>query len=322
MSTHDAATLDVAQLPIIDIGRMDSGSAAERKAVGEAIRAACLDTGFFYAANHGVPQKLIDRTFAEAKRFFALPMDVKLAMDRAKSRANRGYEPFAGQTHTGGTPDRKEGVYFGIERPEPAGGVAKFSQGPNQWPPGIPGFREAMEEYFAAMMVAGRRLWRALALSVELPEDYFADGLDDPIALLRLLHYPPQPANPDPGEKGCGEHTDFGAFTMLMQDDNGGLQLYERQRGWVHARPIAGTYVVNLGDMIARWTNDRFKSTQHRVINVSGRDRYSIPFFFNVNADHVVECLPTCHDAADPPRYPPVVVSDYMTRRYRETYGN
>ncbi len=305
------------EMPVIDVATLiDPAGIA-------ALHRACTGTGFFYVANHGVPEALIRDTLLEAKKFFALPLEQREAVSLTRSSCNRGYEALKAQTLEAGTPpDLKEGFYIGNElaadHPNVLAGF--FNQGPNQWPAGQPGLRAVMETYFATLTRLAARLMGAMALSLGLPGDYFAPLCEDPMAVLRLLHYPPQPPNPLPDEKGCGAHTDWGCLTLLWQDDAGGLQV--RVGGeWVDAPPIPGTFVVNIADMFARWTNDLYRSTLHRVVNVSGRDRYSIPFFFEGNPQHVVSCLPGCSAADNPPRYQPTTVSDHLQAMYQKTYA-
>ncbi len=324
-ASTDARTVDHGQLPIIDIGPLRTGSEAERRAVGDALRAACLDKGFFYVCNHGVPERLQSRVFAASQSFFDQPMEAKQRVDKRLSPANRGYEPLRGQTLEPGTPpDLKEGFYIGedLSPADPRVLAGRFNQGPNLWPEGVSDFREAMSEYYDAMVELNGVIMRGLALSLGLPEDYFQDFCRDPIATLRLLHYPPQPPQPAPGEKGCGAHTDFGGITVLMLDENPGLQVWDAQgECWIHADPVPGAFVVNLGDMIARWTNDRYRSTLHRVVNTSGAERYSVPFFFSGYPDHEVRCLPGCLAAGETPRYAPTTVEQHLKAMYEKTYG-
>jgi len=175
-----------------------------------------------------------------------------------------------------------------------------------------------MMAYFAAMSAVGARLMRGMALSLNLEETALDSFTHRPLATLRLLHYPP--SRPDvPDEMGAGAHTDFAGLTLLLQDEVGGLQV-KSDTGWIEAPPIPGAYIVNLGDMIARFTNDRYRSTLHRVINRSGRERYSVPFFYTGKPDFEVRCVPTCLDVGQTPKYPPILVEDHLKSMYAKTY--
>jgi isopenicillin N synthase-like dioxygenase len=268
---------------------------------------------------------LISDVIKQSKQFFALPLDEKLALDLRKSSCKRGYDPIGGQTlEADAPPDLKESFYVGVEgaTDDAAGPGAAF--GPNQWPDSLPSFRAPMETYHAAMYALSADVMRAIALSLDVEENYFDRFCDGALANLRLLHYPPQPANPRPGEKGCGAHTDFGGITLLHQDSPG-LQVFMGEpadggAGWVDATPMPGAFLVNLGDMIARWTNNRYRSTLHRVINLTGTARYSLAFFYSGNPECQVECIPTCLAAGETPRFPAITVAAHMSERYRTTY--
>lgn len=324
-SALDAVRLSGSSLPVIAVGGLSSSDPTRRRAVGVELRAACLDKGFYYVSEHGIPAGLIDAVFEEAKRFFDQSMDAKTAVDKTRSFCNRGYERLRAQTlEAGAPPDLKESFYMGQELAldDPRVVARRFNRGPNLWPADMPGFRPTMQAYFAAMLDLGERLMRGIALSLDLPENHFAAFSRDPLATLRLLHYPPQPAEAAPGEKGAGAHTDFGGLTLLLQDSTGGLQVRDAAGNrWIHADPLPGTFVVNLGDMIARWTNDRYRSTVHRVVNASGRERYSVPFFFVGNPDHEVSCLPNCLAQGDRPKYAPTTVEGHLQEMYRRTYA-
>jgi isopenicillin N synthase-like dioxygenase len=267
---------------------------------------------------------VIARIFAETKRFFKLPLAVKNRVAIAHSPISRGYEPIGHQTlDTNAAPDLKEGFYIGVERnaDDPLVQAGIPNHGPNQWPADLPGWRNQMEQYFGLMMDLSRQLLRGLALSLQVEESYFDPMVDNPMAILRLLHYPPHPASAQPDQLGCGIHTDWGALTILLQDSVGGLEVRTADGAWVQATPIPGTFVINLGDMMARWTNDYYQSTPHRVMNRSGKERYSLPFFFDANYHARVECIPTCQDTANPPRYPPITAGEHIMQMYRRTYG-
>lgn len=321
--TLDAAEVSANALPVIDISAMRSPDKSDRAGVGKAFRAACLDKGFCYLTGHGVTRELRQELMAEIEDFFALSEAEKLKSDMTASFCNRGYERLQGQTLQQGAPaDLKEGYYIGRDLPldDPRVEARMFNHGPNIWPDGRDGFRKVMERYYDVMLDVSRLVMRGLALSLNLREDHFDEFCDDEVATLRLLHYPPQPANASPGEKGAGEHTDFGTITLLLQDDCGGLQVWDEDAGWIHAAPMPDSFVVNLGDMMARWTNDQYRSTLHRVVNASGQERYSVPFFYHGKCDYPVVCLPTCLESGEAAKYPATTVVAHYREMYDATY--
>jgi isopenicillin N synthase-like dioxygenase len=321
MATLAAKTVATTSLPVIDIAGL-AGDLAARRAVAQKLRAACIDTGFFYIERHGAPSSLIEEVFGQSRAFFALPMEQKLALSMAHSRCRHGYEPLKAQTlEPGAPPDLKEGFLAGedLAADHPAVLNDPGNIGPNQWPAQLPRFKTSMISYVAAMKALTKTLMRGLALSLDLEEDYFDDFCRDPVLTLRLLHYPPQPANPEPNEKGCGAHTDWGGVTVLLQDSAGGLQVQHADGSWIAAPPIAGTFVVKIGDLFARWTNNLYRSTVHRVINKSGRDRYSVPFFLDGRSDHLVSCIPTC--TGEGRHFPDTTVRGHLDEMVRRTYA-
>jgi isopenicillin N synthase-like dioxygenase len=282
--------------------------------------------GFLYVADHGVPEDLIATQFAWAARFFALPETAKREVDLLKSNAKRGWESLGAQTlDAAAQPDRKEsfycGVHYGPEHPNVRAGLNGY--GPNQWPEGLPGFQTACEAYIAAVTDLAERLMRDLARSLHLSPDYFDAAMREPMLTLRLCRYPPHPAGAAADVFGAGAHTDWGAITVLAQDDLGGLEVQTADGSWVPARPIPGTFIVNLGDMIPRWTNGLYRSNPHRVINAnpSGRDRYSIPFFYSPNYHARIEAVPGTVPPGQTPRFAPCTAGEHLAEMYRKTYG-
>lgn len=303
-------------IPVVDL---------EKEGAWREIGAACRGTGFFYIANHGVPLRLIESQFGWARRFFALPLAEKLEIDLRKSPCARGYESMGNQTlDSDAPPDLKEGFYMGWHR-EPDHPYVKAglpNHGPNLWPRSLPGFAEQMQAYYNALFALGMRVSCLVARSLGLEGAFFERHFEEPMAILRLLHYPPHPRDAAPKQFGAGAHTDWGLITLLAQDGLGGLQVRHADGGWIDALPIEGTFVVNIGDMLERWTNGTYHSTLHRVLNRSNeRDRYSVPFFFEPNYHTRVECLPVCQSAANPPRYPPCTAGEHIAEMYRKTYS-
>lgn len=315
----------MANLPVIDLTNLDSNLPETRRSIANEIGQACQTYGFFYIRGHGIDQTLQEQLFNASEKFFSLPIDSKQAINKSLSVANRGYEPLKNQTlEAGAPPDLKEGFYIGIEHDEshPLVQAKRFNYGSNQWPTEIPELQKVASKYIENMTQLAQDLMSLLAESLQLEHQYFDDFCQDPLVTLRLLHYPPQPAASLENEKGCGAHTDFGGLTLLLQDSNGGLEVWSQaHQDWIDAPPISGTYIVNLGDMIARWTNDHYRSTKHRVINKSGKERYSIPFFFSGHIDHEVRCIPTCLKQGESPKYSATTVEKHMTEMYRKTYG-
>jgi isopenicillin N synthase-like dioxygenase len=310
--------LPLDQVPVIDFGPFLSGGPAERRRVAEAIGRACRHIGFFYIVDHGVPYELVQRSFTEAKRFFDQPPEVKERISIARSNCHRGYFSLGGenldparQTEAG---DFKEGLKIGrdLAPDHPLVRAGTPLHGPNQWPEGLPGWRETMEQCYGGLVGLSHRLMQGFALALDLPEDFFQDKLTGPMATLGPLHYPPQHGAITEKRLGAGAHTDFGCLTILAQDATGGLQVQNSGGRWVDAPPVEGSFVVNIGDMMSRWSNDLFASTRHRVINTSNKDRYSMPFFFDPDFDAPVACLETCQDPANPPRYPPTTGGQHL----------
>jgi isopenicillin N synthase-like dioxygenase len=278
--------------PVVDIGCLlgRPGPPAER--VARDIEGACRTSGFFYVRGHGVPAELIARLDRASRTFFDLPVEEKLeiAMERG-GRAWRGYFP-VGAELTSGRPDLKEGIYFGTELPagDPRVRAGLPLHGANLFPRQVPDLRDAVLEYLDAVTRAAQAVLSGVAMSLGLDADYFASGYTaDPTVLFRIFHYPP--STPDSDDWGVGEHTDYGLVTLLLQDDNGGLQV-RTPDGWVDAPPIAGTFVCNIGDMLDKMTNGWYRSTPHRVRNVSGNERLSFPFFLDPDFGAEVPPLP------------------------------
>lgn len=312
-------------LPVIDLAASFGHDVLAQRDAAARIDAACREHGFFQVRGHGVPLALLSHLFMLSRRFFQLPERVKCQWHIEQSGLHRGYDPIGWQSLEAGRPaDLKESFYLGVDRDQddPLVRAGIPLQGPNLWPDEalVPGFQATSEAFAASMQRLARHLMGLIALGLKLPRTHFEHCLHDPMPVLRLLHYPPQPARPEPGQIGCGAHTDWGALTLLAQDRTGGLQVQDGQGQWLDVMPVEGALVVNLGDLMSRWTNDRYRSTLHRVVHAdSSRDRYSIAYFFEVDHDTVVTPLPGCHSADDPPHHPPITAGEHIRRMYERT---
>lgn len=313
---------DTAALPVIDVSDfLATGAPGDLPAL---LNKACVDTGFFYLTGHNIPQDLGVQTFEMARRFFALGDEVKKEIDIRQSGGRfRGYTPFFIENNDPGTTrDYKEIFDMARHLPEnhPDVLAGKPLHGPNLYPRQPEDFRGVLDTYYLKMCALARNMMQIFALSLDLDRYYFDPYISRPHAQLRLLHYPPQSGEIEEEEIGCGAHSDYGCMTLLATDENSGLQIKARDGQWLFVPPRPGDFIVNIADMMQRWTNDLYQSTIHRVVNISGRERYSIPFFFDPDYDAMIECLPTCCDVDNPPQYEPVMAGHYQRMRLTGAY--
>ncbi len=304
----------MAEVPVIDFASSLHGTGQERSAVGRQVRDACEGTGFFYLAGHGVPHSAVEAIFAASRRFFALPLEQRLQV-RLNPKQNRGYQPLGSRMYRdqADAPDLNESFKYQHDLPADDPDILDGNRihARNSWPDNLPGWREVLISYYGEMERLADSLLRAFALALELEEDYFGAFYTKPLTQINLLHYPPHPPSTEGRQFGLRPHSDTTAFTILAQGHIGGLQVRHGEE-WIEVPPIPGTYVINIGDMMARWTNDRFASTPHRVINRTGQERFSVPFFAIPDFDAVVACLPSCTGPGRPAKYRPLKVGDFM----------
>ena len=321
MNYATAKSIEASTIPVIDMAPLIDGGAEARRRVADEFRRAAGEIGFFYVRNHNVAQPVIERAIGAAKRFFALPAETK---NQVKVEGwHRGFLSVGqAKMYDDAKVDLKESFIYGLEI---AADDPDFCAGnrmvvPNRWPAAIPELREALYPYFASAVECGRALLRGFALGMDLPEDSFVRNWRKNISRGAAIYYPPQP--PDLGREqfGVAPHTDFGVLTVLWQDDSGGLQVLNKQQQWVTAHPIAGTLVVNVGDLLARWTNDGFASTAHRVVNTSGHARYSMPVAVDPDHDTLIDPRMVCRPG-ETPHYEPITCGDYLNWRFKKAFA-
>ena len=308
MSYAKAVEISASEIPVIDAG----GDAGE---VAAEIYKALTGVGFFYVRNHGLSEAVLARARAAGLAFFRRPEAEKARV--AMSGAHRGYLGL-GDSHMPGSrkTDLKESFIWG---PEPAADGDPL-RAANLWPEAPTGFREAVTPFLEEGQRCAVRLLRAFARALDAPEDLFVRRVERPVSRASVTYYLPQP--PELGENvfGVAPHTDFGCLTLLAQDEVGGLQVLNGADQWVTAHPIPGTIVVNVGDLMARWSNDRFRSTPHRVVNASGRERMSLVLAYDPDAETVVDPAPLL-PAGTAAKYPPITCGDYITSRFDQSFA-
>ncbi|MBT2296486.1 2-oxoglutarate and iron-dependent oxygenase domain-containing protein [Pseudomonas fluorescens] len=310
-------------LPIIDISPLYGDAPSAWQSVANQIDQACRQWGFFYIKGHPISPARITEVLGLAQRFFRLPVAEKLKIDITQTRHHRGYGAVATEQLDPAKPsDLKETFDMGLHLPADHPDVLahKPLRGPNRHPD-LVGWDPLMEQHYRDMQALAQTLLRAMTLALGIERDFFDTRFNEPVSVLRLIHYPPRHTASSAEQQGAGAHTDYGCITLLYQDAAGGLQVRNVDGQWIDAPPIDGTFVVNLGDMMARWSNDRYLSTPHRVISPLGVDRYSMPFFAEPHPDTLIQCLPGCQDDAHPPKYPTTTCAEFLLSRFADTYA-
>jgi len=322
-----------AQFPIVDLGGFEKAGVAARRAQARKVDEICRNIGFLAIANHGVPRPVIDDVWSKAHAFFDLPMEEKRQAKAPYTGYPYGYlgpelETLARSRDVDTPPDLKESFNGGPSAP-PSGmtdpEALAFCYAPTIWPRKPEGFVEAWRAYYAALENLAARIMKLFALALELPESYFDRFIDAPVSALRALNYPEQKSAPRPGQLRAGAHTDYGSLTILLpQEGTRGLEIASREGGWIEAPPIPGAFIINIGDLMQRWTNDRWVSTLHRVANPSPEEggqsrRQSLAFFHQPNWFAEIACLDACLAPGERPKYPPVLSGPYLMSKFKAT---
>jgi len=324
----------MAAVPVIDISPHRSGDAAARQALAAEVDRICREIGFMVISGHGIDPDLIAAVEDVSRAFFDLPLEEKMRIVRPAPDVTRGYMPMKAEvlvrSRGGNAPgDLNESLMIG---PVDADGSPYFTApeagrhfATNLWPERPEGLREIYERYYRVMDALGIDLMRLFALALGLPEKYFDSSVDRSISRLRVRNYPAPEETPIPGQLRASAHSDYGSLTILKTEDRpGGLQVMGKAGEWLDVPHLPGSFVVNIGDMLARWTNDRWVSTLHRVVNppadrVAASRRQSVVFFQNPNYDALVACLPSCTDAANPPKYAPTTSGGHLREKFVAT---
>lgn len=320
-------TLD--RVPVIDISPFLSGSAEERAQVAEIVDKTNREIGFLVITGHGFDLDLLARWLDVSKRFFEGPGDIKRAAMQRDPTIRQGYHGqglsgLAAKEGKEAPPDLRE--YFMIGRPDISDAVfqsdeARVFHHPNTWPTEPVEFAETGAAYYACIAKLGSGLMQLFAVALGLPDAWFDDKIDHDFSIVSSIYYPAQKQAPLPGQLRAGAHTDYGSLTILAPTAApGGLQVRTLTGDWVDVPYVPGAFVINIGDMMQRWTNDRWLSNMHRVVNppqavASTSPRQSIAFFLHPNHDAIVECIPTCRDAAGSSQYGPISAGAYMKEK-------
>lgn len=324
-------------VPLIDISALYGDDTAARTELAAELDHACREIGFFQIVGHGVDEEIVRNAYRTAREFFELPLRDKRLVAQPSPETVRGYSAVG-----------EENFAYGQDLDAPGDLHEKFDTGPvdvppgdpyygrelagqhftaNQWPVKPAGMQQAWEAYFRVFNHLSRTLMKGLALALELPEDFFERAIDRDISMLRAINYPDQLEAPAPGQLRAAAHSDYGSITIVRQEEApGGLEVLTQHGDWVPVPVIPGAFVVNLGDLMAQWTNDRYLSTRHRVVNppldkAHDSRRMSLVFFHQPNYDALIECLPTVLTPGEVPRYEPVTSGDHLQNKFTKSHA-
>ena len=321
--------------PVFELDRFEAASASERRQLGAVVDKICRETGFLALAGHGVPDKVIDDVWQVTRSFFDLPMERKLEAAAPYAGYPYGYlrtgsEALAKSRNVYTPPDIKESFNGGPARPPPGlrdRAALEFCYAETIWPPEPDGFEPAWRHYYAAMEDLAVRIMRVFATALDLEEGFFDPFLDQPISALRALNYPQQTTAPEPGQLRAGAHSDYGSLTILLpQSGRGGLEIFTPEETWSAVPAVPGAFIINIGDLMARWTNDRWRSTLHRVVNPDPSSeqstrRQSLAYFHQPNWDAQITCLKSCLQPGEEQLYEPVRSGPYLMSKFQSTVG-
>jgi isopenicillin N synthase-like dioxygenase len=317
-----AKSLSFEDIPIIDLEPLIQRQ--ELESVAEQLMSAALNTGFFYIKNHGIDESLIDKAFKASQLFFNFPIAIKQLV--AVNQQQRGWlAPGMTKFTEAKTHDLKEIFFYGPEHWSEQM-LAKRSEialiAENQWPDGFSEFQEGIMPYYHAVCSLGHNVLSAIAVGLGETPDFFAKRYTSPLGRGQLVYYPISSQEDEDQQRfGAAAHTDFGVLTLLHQDDNGGLQVFNKSKQWVEAPPIPGTFVCNTGDLLNRWTNGFLSSNLHRVINRSGNERFSMPVFFDPDPNAIINSKDFKQFANQASTHSPIQVSDYIDGKNRKTFS-
>lgn len=312
MSLPASKAIAIDQVPVIDVGAIRSSSVSDRQALARQILHVSQTIGFFYISNHGIKPAQIDKIFAVSKQFFDLPTEAKLDADMSQTIAFRGYIPMSGKGNDARLKkDISEAYQIQADFVDTGTGFPLHAQ--NLWPKAMPSLKTDMEEYFGAVSGLARELLPVFSLALGFPATSLDRFFLNPLSQLRLIHYPPQDGLSEEGVMGTRAHTDTGCITILAQDNTGGLELSVDGKNWIAVPPIENTFVLNIGEMLKVWSDGVFSATPHRVVNRSGKERYSVPFFLNPDHDAPLQPLVKNTQTKPTPWFESSIPEDKMT---------